>query len=487
VVTGSLTVSGNLTAQQFIVSSSVTFLTTSFSSGSTRFGDSSDDIHTFTGSLVVSGSVNPLNVGSNLLFVSSSGNVGVGTSSPYGQFTIQNIASNIGGVNFGDATDASSRRWQLRNDTDVFGDFSIRQSTTQNGSTYINRLYVSSSGNIGVGTSTPLSTLVVSATNSGGRGGEISIINSGTAANSETALNFGFGTSTYNGDNGNAQIKALMTNVNEATDIVFSNWSGTSFIERMRITSAGNVNIAGKLGIGASTNPVHLLEVSSAGGSQRIRVGTLQNNGNTSTFEAITTAGISTASSAWFRANAGGNLTIGTSAYTKANGDSGDFNNLSSESATTILTINTSGLKFANGASSLNYYEEGSWTPAIRGNGSFGTAAYMFRSGSYVRIGNYVFIRWGFKLSSFSGASGTMQITGLPFASVNWGSYQEPNISVSTGGLATADYAQRARVFVTSGGDVMEGRIANNSDTAWPVSEFNGDEWIIGEIFYNIA
>ena len=80
-----------------------------------------------------------------------------------------------------------------------------------------------------------------------------------------------------------------------------------------------------------------------------------------------------------------------------------------------------------------------------------------------------------------------MQITGLPFASLNWGSYQEPNISVSTGGLATADYAQRARVFVTSGGDVMEGRIANNSDTAWPVSEFNGDEWIIGEIFYNIA
>jgi hypothetical protein len=81
-ITGSLTVTGNLTAQQFILSSSVTYLTESFASGSHKFGDSSDDIHTFTGSLVVSGSANPLRVGSNLLFVSSSGNVGIGTSTP---------------------------------------------------------------------------------------------------------------------------------------------------------------------------------------------------------------------------------------------------------------------------------------------------------------------------------------------------------------------------------------------------------------------
>ena len=79
---GSLTVTGNLTAQQFIVSSSVTYLTESFASGSHKFGDSSDDNHNFTGSLIVSGSANPLRVGSNLLFVSSSGNIGIGTSSP---------------------------------------------------------------------------------------------------------------------------------------------------------------------------------------------------------------------------------------------------------------------------------------------------------------------------------------------------------------------------------------------------------------------
>ena len=54
-----LEVDGNITAKQFIVSSSVTFMTSSFSSGSTVFGDSIDDTHQFTGSLSISGSILP--------------------------------------------------------------------------------------------------------------------------------------------------------------------------------------------------------------------------------------------------------------------------------------------------------------------------------------------------------------------------------------------------------------------------------------------
>jgi hypothetical protein len=68
-ITGDLTVRGNLTAQQFIVSSSVTYLTTSFSSGSTKFGDSSDDNHNFTGSVKITGS---LNVTNNVLTLTGS-------------------------------------------------------------------------------------------------------------------------------------------------------------------------------------------------------------------------------------------------------------------------------------------------------------------------------------------------------------------------------------------------------------------------------
>lgn len=52
---GDLTVQGNITAQQYIVSTSVYFVTESFFSGSHIFGNSPDDTHQFTGSVLVQG------------------------------------------------------------------------------------------------------------------------------------------------------------------------------------------------------------------------------------------------------------------------------------------------------------------------------------------------------------------------------------------------------------------------------------------------
>jgi hypothetical protein len=145
----------------------------------------------------------------------------------------------------------------------------------------------------------------------------------------------------------------------------------------------------------------------------------------------------------------------------------------------------TGGIQFqgnTGAANALNYYEQGSWTPALQN----ATVSYTDRSGTYVRIGDYVFVRWGFRISSISGQSGTITISGLPFTSVSWGSYQEPNISVSTGVLATADNAYRARVFVGGGNTSLFGRIANNSDTSWNTSDLQNGSWILGEIFYNV-
>ena len=56
-VVDELEVKGNLTAQQYIVSSSVVYTTQSFSSGSTAFGDSADDTHVFTGNITASGDI----------------------------------------------------------------------------------------------------------------------------------------------------------------------------------------------------------------------------------------------------------------------------------------------------------------------------------------------------------------------------------------------------------------------------------------------
>ena len=49
-------ISGSLTANEYIVSSSVTNIVIATKSGSTAFGDSTDDIHKFTGTLSISGS-----------------------------------------------------------------------------------------------------------------------------------------------------------------------------------------------------------------------------------------------------------------------------------------------------------------------------------------------------------------------------------------------------------------------------------------------
>ena len=56
-VNGNLTATGDIIAKNYIVSSSTTYMTTSFSAGSTAFGDSQDDTHQFTGSLNVTGSI----------------------------------------------------------------------------------------------------------------------------------------------------------------------------------------------------------------------------------------------------------------------------------------------------------------------------------------------------------------------------------------------------------------------------------------------
>jgi len=48
---------GEITAEKYIVSSSVLYVTTSFSSGSTEFGDTADDTHTFIGHITSSGNV----------------------------------------------------------------------------------------------------------------------------------------------------------------------------------------------------------------------------------------------------------------------------------------------------------------------------------------------------------------------------------------------------------------------------------------------
>ena len=56
-IQGDLSVTGSIIATNYIVSSSVTYMTTSFASGSSMFGNDSNDVHQFTGSVAITGSI----------------------------------------------------------------------------------------------------------------------------------------------------------------------------------------------------------------------------------------------------------------------------------------------------------------------------------------------------------------------------------------------------------------------------------------------
>jgi hypothetical protein len=366
IITGSIALTGNITASNALYSGNITAQTlivqtvTSsvlFSTGSNKIGSSLSNVQELTGSVGITGSLSVVTTGTefqvsaggvnignaltdnhvvsgslrvnpNGLFVSSSGNVGIGTTSPlftlYSQLTVKSTTA--GGIVIQAGSTDYSRLFFAKDDTsNVEGVLRYYHSdnSMQFFTTGSERMRITSSGLVGIGTTAPNYTLHIDANTTLTR---FQITNSTTGQGGGVGLQI-----IQNG------LDAIITNRSNGY-LSFE----TVGNERIRITSAGNV------GIGASSAPVYLLEVSTAGGSQRIRVGTLQNNSNTATFEAITSSTISTATSGWIRAVYGGGLALGTSTYTKAGGDSGNFANLSAEVQTVAMTINGGGVDLNN-------------------------------------------------------------------------------------------------------------------------------------------
>jgi len=108
----------------------------------------------------------------------------------------------------------------------------------------VSGLRLDAGGNVGIGTGSPESGLHVEKNAAGAFGGDIVLSNKGGGTNAAVAIDFGVDNSTVANGAGNAQIKVVNVNgTNNASDMVFSTWNGSSFGERMRITSGGNVGI----------------------------------------------------------------------------------------------------------------------------------------------------------------------------------------------------------------------------------------------------
>lgn len=95
----------------------------------------------------------------------------------------------------------------------------------------------------------------------------------------------------------------------------------------------------------------------------------------------------------------------------------------------------------------LNWYEEGTFTPAIVGSNSAGSGTYTTQTARYTRIGNQVTVSINLVWSAHTG-TGDMSVSGLPFTS---GSAVSSPISVAAYNLSV------------SAGWYLTGRIQTNS------------------------
>lgn len=98
-----------------------------------------------------------------------------------------------------------------------------------------------------------------------------------------------------------------------------------------------------------------------------------------------------------------------------------NFKNLRSTAdaaATKAGTALTSGVSLGNtaqaGATVLDWYEEGSFTPVLFGTTTAGVGTYLIRTGRYTRIGTRVVVDTTLVCTNHTG-TGSMQISGLPF------------------------------------------------------------------------
>jgi hypothetical protein len=127
-----------------------------------------------------------------------------------------------------------------------------------------------------------------------------------------------------------------------------------------------------------------------------------------------------------------------------------------------IIQANGGGIRFpatevpSANANTLDDYEEGTFTPSWRGSGTPGTPSGTFQ-GFYTKIGNSLNIRIRLIACNLTGATGLLELTGLPFSMQGNGSVYLEGVSpayaysiVSGAGLMARGYNPTTLAFSPS-------------------------------------
>lgn len=135
----------------------------------------------------------------------------------------------------------------------------------------------------------------------------------------------------------------------------------------------------------------------------------------------------------------------------------------------------------------LDDYEEGTWTPVLKGNSTDGDYSYSTQTGTYTKIGNRVYIDFKIQVSAINtAATGTfLIIDGLPYATANnnsQGSVYVANVDFSNGAshLVIGPRSTVSQLVIT---EIIDNSGAANVSPA----DLTSTSFISGSLCYTVA
>jgi hypothetical protein len=337
--------------------------------------------------------------------------------------------------------------------TTAASDGALALQTTTSGGTATTALTIDTSQNVGIGTSSPALPLDIVSTTAGpvrqttyGVAPAYSSRRAGGTSGSPTAVTntqtlvqlngTGYGATGFSTDQARVSIWGLAaetwTDTAQGTYLQFNTTpiGTTARAPVMVIDSVGNV------GIGTtSPNKISGTTVLS------INTGTAANYAglDISTADAVRTALYANNSASYLETRTSTPLVFGTNTTERMRVNAGaPILCLAGGSTTATGT----GIAFpatqsaSSDANTLDDYEEGTWTPDLRGSGTAGTVTYNTdgRVGRYTKIGNVCKFQMWIQWTNWTGSpSGGVQVAGLPFTSKNTTSnYTAVNVYMDT-------------------------------------------------------
>jgi len=399
------------------------------------------------------------------------GNVGIGQPNPAYTLTVEGDEDTWISRIYNTGSDANAAGLLVRSDATAAHDALVFGAYADSGYKFV----VRSSGNVGIGTSSPETTLHIQSSTA-------SLCVSDNAFPNDRFLAIDVGIT------GSEDVQYIT--VDQADSLAFgektNNHDRAIVNEHMRLDASGNL-LVGKTTSSGSTQGAQLQAAgnvfATASNDYPLYLNRLGSDGQLAQFrkDGTTVGSIGTDS---------GDLTIDGGAshsglrfitsyiQPRLNGSTSNGGIDLGHSAARFQDLFLSGGVYLGGTGSANKlddYEEGTWTPSFVSLGTQPTINYSVQNGNYTKIGRLVTVNFGINTSSVSGGSGELRINGLPFSVAsghvagsragnmqNWAT----SIDASIGGFVSGTQiilAKKNNVRIT----VSDLRTSNDSNQLW--------------------